>query len=62
MIINNSAFNRKNNCVCEQWICYFPKIRQKTNTVALRGLEKVEMEFSLTALGHNLRKMAAKIF
>lgn len=36
------------------------KSNNKFNRFTLRGLEKVEIEFGLMALGHNLRKMVAK--
>ena len=36
------------------------KSNNKFNRFTLRGLDKVEIEFGLMALGHNLRKMVAK--
>lgn len=36
------------------------KSNNRFNRFTLRGLEKVEIEFGLMALGHNLRKMLAK--
>lgn len=36
------------------------KSNNRFNRFTLRGLEKVEIEFGLMALGHNLRKMVAK--
>jgi transposase len=36
------------------------KSNNKFNRFTFKGLEKVELEFLLMALGHNLRKMAAK--
>jgi hypothetical protein len=36
------------------------KSNNKFNRLTLRGLPKVEIEFGLMALAHNLRKMAAK--
>lgn len=36
------------------------KSNNKFNRFTMRGLEKVELEFLLMALGHNFRKMAAK--
>lgn len=36
------------------------KLNNKFNRFTLRGLEKVEIEFGLMALGHNLRKMVVK--
>lgn len=38
------------------------KSNNKFNRFTFKGLEKVEMEFVLMALGHNLRKMVAKAF
>ncbi len=37
------------------------KYNNKFNRFTLRGLEKVEVEFGLNAIAHNLRKMAKKI-
>ena len=37
------------------------KSNNKFNRFTLRGLNKVNIEFGLMAIGHNLRKMAAKV-
>jgi hypothetical protein len=36
------------------------KSNNKFNRFTMRGLEKVELEFLLMAMGHNLRKMVVK--
>jgi len=36
------------------------KFNNKFNRFTLRGLSKVNVEFGLMAIGHNLRKMAAR--
>lgn len=38
------------------------KSNNKFNRFTLRGLEKTNIEFGLMAIGHNLRKMAARLF